>query len=189
MLERALAEARGFEATASASQTEWTRKALCRTACISYVAIEACEMAAQAGWDPRKCGTYHDLLDREELKLYEAFGNMMPDELPVVVVAAAEVRLDDAYGNITLAHACMTARREQEEERLATQRASRVAGWRDICRQGTRLWILRALQQTSCVSHMAQEICDDSTKAKWSTWSYREYRRLLDEEMLAVCRI
>ncbi len=38
------------------------------------------------------------------------------------------------------------------------------------------------------VSRMAQEICDDSTKANWGTWSYREYRRLLDEETMAVCR-
>jgi hypothetical protein len=51
------------------------------------------------------------------------------------------------------------------------------------------LWTLRALRQTSCVSHMSREVCDDSTKAKWSIWSYRGYRRLLNEEMMAVCRI
>jgi hypothetical protein len=120
-LVRALTEARGFEATASAPQASWTREALRRTACVSYVALEACEMAAQTSWDPRECGTYHDLLDREEGRLDEAFRNMMPDELPGAVVAAAEVWLDDTYDNITLAQACMTARRERED-RLATLR-------------------------------------------------------------------
>jgi hypothetical protein len=36
---------------------------------------------------------------------------------------------------------------------------------------------------------MAQEIGDDSTKTRWSIWSYQEYRKLLDEEMTEVCRI
>jgi hypothetical protein len=36
---------------------------------------------------------------------------------------------------------------------------------------------------------MSREVCDDSTKANWSIWSYREFRRLLDEEMMTVCRI
>jgi hypothetical protein len=36
---------------------------------------------------------------------------------------------------------------------------------------------------------MAREICDDSTKADWTAWAYREYRRLLDVEMMAVCQI
>jgi hypothetical protein len=35
----------------------------------------------------------------------------------------------------------------------------------------------------------AREICDDSTKAEWTSWAYREYRRLLDVEMMAVCQI
>jgi hypothetical protein len=65
-LVKALTEARGFEATASAPQASWTREALRRTACVSYVAIEACEMAAQAAWDSWRDGTYHDLLDSEE---------------------------------------------------------------------------------------------------------------------------
>ncbi len=189
-LERALAEARSFEATVSASQTKWTREALHRAACVSYVAVEACEMAAQAAWDPWKCGTYHDLLDREEGKLDEVFRNMMPDELPGVVVAAAEVWLDDAYDNITLAQACMTARREQEEERLATLREHLEApNGETSADKARRLWILRALQQTSFVSHMAGEMCDDSTKADWTSWTYREYRRQLDEDMMAVCQI
>ncbi len=63
-LVRALTEARGFEATASAPQASWTREALRRTACISDAAIEAIEVAVQASWDPRECGTHHDLLDR-----------------------------------------------------------------------------------------------------------------------------
>jgi hypothetical protein len=36
---------------------------------------------------------------------------------------------------------------------------------------------------------MAQEINNDSTKTGWSVWSYQHYRRLLDEEMMEVCRI
>jgi hypothetical protein len=64
-LVRALTEARGFEVAASAPQANWMREALRRTACVSYVALEACEVAAQIGWNPRECGTYHDLLDRE----------------------------------------------------------------------------------------------------------------------------
>jgi hypothetical protein len=41
-LVRALTEARGFKAAASALQASWTREALHRTACVSYVALEAC---------------------------------------------------------------------------------------------------------------------------------------------------
>ncbi len=43
----------------------------------------------------------------------------MPDELLGPVVAAAEVWLEDACDNITVAQACMMARRDQEEKRLA----------------------------------------------------------------------
>jgi hypothetical protein len=50
-LERALTKARGFEATFSALQASWTREALCRTACVSYVALEACEMAVHHAFD------------------------------------------------------------------------------------------------------------------------------------------
>jgi hypothetical protein len=171
---RALTEALGFEATASAPQASWTRKALRRTACVLYVALEACKMAAQTSCDPRECGTYHDLLDREEGRLAEAFGNIMLDELPGAVVAAAEVWLDDTYDNITLAQACMTARREREEERLAAPEAHpEPPDGETSVEKARRLWILRALQQTSYVSHMAREICDDSTKADWTPWTYR----------------
>jgi hypothetical protein len=90
-LVRALTEARGFEAAASALQASWTREALPRTACVSYVALEACEVAVQTSWSPRECSTYHDLLDREERRLDEAFRGMMSDELPGEVVAVAEV--------------------------------------------------------------------------------------------------
>ncbi|MFO0003588.1 MAG: hypothetical protein ACK559_20915, partial [bacterium] len=79
---KALAEARGFEAAADTLQASWTREALRRTACVSYVALEACEVAARTCWDPRECSTYHDLLDREEQRLDETFEGMMPDELP-----------------------------------------------------------------------------------------------------------
>ena len=58
-LVRALTEARGFEAAANALQASWTREALRRTACVSYVALEACEVAVRASWNPRECSTYH----------------------------------------------------------------------------------------------------------------------------------
>ena len=90
-LVKALTEARGFEATASARQASWTREALRRTACISDITLEACEVVVQTCWDPRECGRYHDLLDREERRLDEALGGMMPDELPGAVVAVVEV--------------------------------------------------------------------------------------------------
>jgi hypothetical protein len=189
-LEKALTEARGFEATISASQAEWTREVLRRTACVSYVAGEACEVAVQASWNPQDYGTYHDLLNREERRLDETFGNMMPDELPGPVAAAAEVWLDDAYDNITLAQTCITTRREQEDERLAAPEGHpEPPDGGTSAEKAQRLWILRALRQTSYVSHMSLEVCDDSTKADWSIWSCREFRRLLDEEMMAVCRI
>jgi hypothetical protein len=189
-LVRALTEARSFEAAASAPQASWTREALRRTACVAYVALEACDVAAQINRNPRECGTYHDLLDREERRLDKAFGSMMPDELPGAVVAVAEVWLDDAYDNITLAQACLAVRREQEEERIATlgERPEPPDG-ETSAEKARRLWIPRAFQQTSYVSHMAREICDDSAKANWGAWLYREFRRLLDEEMMKVCRI
>jgi hypothetical protein len=40
-------KARDFEATANTSQASWMQEALRRTACVSYVAMEACEIAAQ----------------------------------------------------------------------------------------------------------------------------------------------
>jgi hypothetical protein len=189
-LVRALTEARGFEAAASAPQASWTREALRRTACVSYVALEACEVAVRTSWNPRECSTYHDLLDREEQRLDETFGGMSPDELPGAVVAVAEVWLDDAYDNITLAQACLAGRSQHEEEQIAALgEHPEPPNGETSAEKARRLWILRAFQQTSCVSHMAQEIGDDSTKTGWSIWSYKEYRRLLDKEMKEVCRI
>ncbi len=69
-------------------------------------------MAVRTNWNPRECSTYHDLLDREERRLDEAFGGMMPDELQGAVVAVAEVWLDYAYDNITMAQACLEVRRQ-----------------------------------------------------------------------------
>jgi hypothetical protein len=84
----------------------------------------------------------------------------------------------------------MMGRREREEERQAALREHpEPPDGETSADRARRLWILRALQQTSYFSHMAQEICDDSTKAGWTTCSYREYRRLLDEEMMAVRQI
>jgi hypothetical protein len=61
---------------------------------------------------------YHDLLDREERKLDEAFAAIRPGELPGRVVAAAEVWLDDAYDNITLAQACLAVRSDVRKNGL-----------------------------------------------------------------------
>ncbi len=189
-LVRALTEARGFEAAASAPQASWTREALRRTAGVSYVALEACEVAAQTSWTPWECGTYHDLLDREERRLDEAFGGMMPDELPGAVVAVAEVWLDDAYDNITMAQACLAMRRDQEKRRIATPgEHPEPPDGETSAEKARRLWIPRAFQQTSYVSDMAREICDDSTKTNRGAWLYRERRGLLDEEMATACRI
>jgi hypothetical protein len=189
-LVKALAEARGFEAAANALQASWTREALRRTACVSYVALEACEVAARTCWDPRECSTYHDLLDREEQRLDETFEGMMPDELPGAVVAVADAWLDDAYDNITVAQACLAARKQQEEGRAAAPgKHPEPPEGETSAEKARRLWIARALQQTSYVSRMAQEIDDNSTKTGWSVWSYQHYRRLLDEEMMEVCRI
>ncbi len=114
----------------------------------------------------------------------------MPVELPGAVVAVAEGWLDDAYDNITLAQACLAARRQQEEEQIAELgEHPEPPDGETSAEKARRLWILRAFQQTSYVSHMAQEIGDDSTKTEWSIWSYEHYRRLLDEEMMEVCRV
>jgi hypothetical protein len=189
-LVRALMEARGFEAAASALQTSWTREALRRTTCVSYVAFEACEVAVRTSWNHQECSTYHDLLDREERRLDEAFGGMMPDKLPGAVVAVAEVWLDDAYDNIIMAQACLAVGRQHEEEQVATlEEHPEPPDGETSAEKARRLWIPRALQQTSYVSHMAREVCEDSTKTGWSIWSYKGYRRLLDEEMMGVCRI
>ncbi len=145
-LERALAEARSFEATISTPQNQWTREALRRIACVSYVADEACRVAAQTSWDPRDCGTYRDLLDREGRRLDEAFGVMMPDELPGLVVAAVEVWLEDACDNVPMAQTCIAARRDQEEKQLAPPKGSPEPPDGGATRQ---LWVLRAQQQTS----------------------------------------
>ena len=40
-----------------------------------------------------------------------------------------------------------------------------------------------------CFPHGAGDIDDNSTKTEWSVWSYKNYRRLLDEEMMEACRI
>ena len=189
-LVRALTEARGFEAAANALQASWTREALRRTACVSYVAIEACEVAVRAGWNPQECSTYHDLLHRKEQRLDEAFGGMMPDELPGAVVAVAEVWLDDAYDNITLAQTCLAARKQQEEKRAAALGKHPEPPDGEVSAEKARsLWIQRALRQTSYVSHMAKEMDDYSVETEWGLWSYERYRRMLDAEMAEVCRI
>ncbi len=69
---------------------------------------------------------------------------MMPDELPGAVVAVAEVWLDDAYDNITLA-----VRRELEEERIATLgEHPEPPDGETSAEKARRLWIPRAFQQT-----------------------------------------
>jgi hypothetical protein len=141
----------------------------------------------QTSCNPRKSDTYHDLLDREERRLDEAFGSMMPDELPGAVVAVAEVWLDDACDNFTMAQVYLAMRWQLEEERVvALEEHPEPPDGETSAEKARRLWIPRAFQRTSYVSHMAQEICDDSTKANWGAWPYQEYRRLLDEEMMIV---
>jgi len=159
-----------------------------RTACVSYVALEACEVAVRTSWNPQEGSTYHELLHREERRLDEAFGGMMPDELPGAVVAVAEVWLDDAYDNITLAQTCLAARKQQEEGQAALDQHPEPPDGETSAEEVRTLWIPRALQQTSYVSHMAQEIEDSSTKAGWDIWSYKHYRGLLDKEMMEACR-
>jgi hypothetical protein len=44
----------------------------------------------------------------------------------------------------------------------------------------------RAFLQTTFASRMAQETRNDSTE---TAWTYHEHRRLLDDEMMAICRI
>jgi hypothetical protein len=192
-LVKALTEAREFEVMTSDPQArcqrQWVREALCRAACVLYVALEACEVATQTSWDPLECDAYHDLLDHEERRLYEAFGNIMPEELPGPMVAAAEIWMEDARDNVSVAHTWMAARRDKEEKRLAAPRGPPEPPDGGIpVETAHRLWAQRALQQTLHVSHMAQEICDDSIKADWTYWTYCEYRRLLDEEMVTICQ-
>ena len=87
-----------------------------------------------------------------------------------------------------------TLRAEAEAARVQSQaaKASGAAGGPDRgapVEEAHQLWAQRALQQASYVSHMAQEVCNDSTKANWTAWTFREYGRLLDEEMVAICQI
>ena len=87
-----------------------------------------------------------------------------------------------------MAQACLAVRRQHEEEQIATLgEHPEPPDGETSAEKARRLWIPRAFQQTSCVSHMAREVCDDSTKADWGIWTYREYRSLLDDEMMAVC--
>ncbi len=147
-LVRALTEARALEAAASALQASWTREALRRTACVSYVALEACEMAMQTSWNPRKSGTYYDLLDREGRRLDEAFGSMMPDELPGAVVAAGEVWLDDACDNFTMAQVYLAMRWQLEEERVvALEEHPEPPDGETSAEKARRLWIPRAFSK------------------------------------------
>jgi hypothetical protein len=192
-LVRALAKAQGFEATASTQQASWTREALRQTTCISDAAIEAIEVAVQTSWDPRECGAHHGLLDREEQRLDrldKTFGGVSPDELPGAVAAVAGAWLDDAYDNITLAQTCLAGRSQYEEQEqiAALEEHPEPPDGETSAEKARRLWVARALQQTSYVSHMAQEIGDDSTKTEWSIWSYEHYRRLLEEEVVEASR-
>ena len=166
---RALTEARGFEAEASALQASWMQGALRQTACVSYVALEACEVAVQVSWNPREYSTYHDLLDREERKLDKAFGGMMPGELPGKIVAVAEVWLDNAYDNITLAQACLAVRSRREKRRIETLGEDpEPPDGEASAERARRLWMPRAFLQTTFASRMAQEVCNDSAEAAWA---------------------
>ncbi len=105
-------------------------------------------------------------------------------------VAVAGVWLDDAYDNITRAQACLARRSQHEEERIAALgEHPEPPDEETSAEKARRLWMPRALQQTSYVSHMAREVCEDSTKANWGVWAYRKYKKLLDDEKMAVRRM
>jgi hypothetical protein len=98
--------------------------------------------------------------------------------------------MDHAYDSVAVAQACLALRMQHEEKRAVTlEEHPEPPDGEASAEKARRLWIPRALQQTSYVSHMARELREDSTKADWGIWAYREYRRLLDDEMMAVCRI
>jgi hypothetical protein len=161
--------------------------ALRRTACVSYVALEACEVAVQVSWKSQEHSVYHDLLDREERKLDEAFAAVRPGGLPGRVIAAAEVWLDDAYDNITLAQACLAVRSWREKRRIEVLEVHpEPPDGETSAEKARRLWMPRAFLQTAFASRMAQEVCNDPTE---TAWTYHENRRLLDDEMMAVCRV
>jgi hypothetical protein len=183
----ALREAQRLEAETGALQASWMQAALRRTACVSYVALEACDVAVQVSGKPQEHNVYHDLLDREERKLDEAFAAMRPGELPGRVVAAAEVWLDDAYDNITLAQACLAVRSRRERKRIEVLEVHpEPPDGETSAEKAPRLWMPRAFLQTTFTSRVAQGACSDSTK---TAWTHREHRRLLDEEAMAVCRV
>jgi hypothetical protein len=77
----------------------------------------------------------------------------------------------------------MAARRDKEEKRLAAPKGPPEPPDGGTPAEAARqLWAQKALQQISYVSHMAREICNDSSTADWTAWAYHEYRRLLDIE-------
>ena len=97
--------------------------------------------------------------------------------------------MDNAYEDVTIAQACLASRMQHEEKRVVTlEEHPEPPDEETPAEKARRLWIPRALQQTSHVSHMARKVCDDSTKADGAIWAHHEYRRLLGEEMMAVCR-
>jgi hypothetical protein len=165
----ALTEAQHLEAEAGALQASWMQAALRRTACVSYVALEACEVAVQVSWKSQEHSVYHDLLDREERKLDEAFAAVRPGGLPGRVVAAAEVWLDDAYDNITLAQACLAVRSRREKRRIEVLEVHpEPPDGETSAEKARRLWMPRAFLQTTFASRMAQEVCNDSAEAAWA---------------------
>ncbi len=91
---------------------------------------------------------------------------MVPEELPGPMMAAAEVWMEDALDNVFTAHTWIAARRDKEEKRQAAPKGPQEPPDRGTpVETAHRLWAQRALQQGSYVSHMAQEVCNDSTKA------------------------
>jgi hypothetical protein len=107
--------------------------------------------------------------------------------MPGKIVAVAEVWLDNAYDNITLAQACLAVRSRREKRRIETLGEDpEPPDGEASAERARRLWMPRAFLQTTFASRMAQETCNDSTE---TAWTYHEHRRLLDDEMMAVCRI
>ncbi len=102
-------------------------------------------------------------------------------------MAAAEVWLDDAYDNITLAQACLAVRSRREKRRIEVLEVHpEPPDGETSAEKARRLWMPRAFLQTAFASRMAQEVCNDPTE---TAWTYHENRRLLDDEMMAICRV
>ncbi len=114
----------------------------------------------------------------------------MPDELPTPVTWATKIWLKEALYNLMLASDCIVMQSEEEGRELivALGRCPDTPAEKTSADKAQDMWMLRSLQQNSYVSHIVQEICDDSTKGGWPICSYQEYCKLLEAEKIALAR-